>query len=256
MKYLWSFLLLCGILLGSSSCVSHKKTLLLKNENEVVGQTDTVALNFKKVDYKIQRGDFLDIQISSPDAEASRIFSKITTGQVGNELTPSYQVNSEGNIHLQLLGVVNVEGKNTEEIRLEISKKLEEHFKYVVVTVRLLNYQIVFIGETGSNAQVVTFYEDRINFFEALSRAGGTTVFSNTGRVKLVRRINEDNVKVVFLDISKQDFLSSEYFYLQPNDIIYIEPLRAKAIRQNLILLNTVTVITSLVVLFTRFTNP
>lgn len=231
------------------SCVPHKKTLLLKSSDEQA----VVALPLKVGDvyYKVQVEDLIDVKVASPDVESMQIFNP--GGGGGGESSfylNSYQVDREGNIQFPLLGDIYVLGLTTTEIKDLISEKLESYFKQMTVAVRLVSFKVTFLGEVN-NPSTISLYSEHTNFFEALSKVGGLSQFANSRRVKIVRK-DGGEAEVYWVDISTQDFLSSEYFYLQPNDIVYIEPLKAKAVRGNLTLWTFVTGAITLTLLVVR----
>ena len=120
-----------------------------------------------------------------------------------------------------------VKGLTVEEVKEQLQKTLNEYFKESTVIVKLVNFEVSVIGDVN-NAGSFTVYRDQINLFQAIGLAGGFKEFGNPKNVKLVRQ-SQTGSSMVQLDLSNNKILESPYFYLQPNDIIYVEPLNAKS---------------------------
>lgn len=233
------FLLLAGIV---SSCVNYEKTLLLKSENS----EEFFEVYKDSSAYRIQSGDLLSIKVASPDAESAMIFNGTTTDKEASFLN-SYQVNAEGQINFPMIGEVAIKGLTVDQVRDTLEVKLKSYFKFMTVTVRLISFQVTFIGEVVGPSTVV-LKSDRIDFFQALSQVGGLTAFSNTSKVKVLRKL-DDKVVVKVIDIGNSDFVKSDYYYLKPNDVVYIEPLRAKSRRENLPIVSLAFSLGSLIII-------
>lgn len=211
------------------SCVNHKNTLLLKYEAANSGKV--YSQNLIDVEYLIQEGDLIDIHITNPDYEAVRIFEKKMDG-VDNKLLTSYQVDRAGDITLPLVGRVKASGLTLEELKTALEKELKQFFKFVFVDVKLLTYKITVIGEVHKQG-TYNIISEKATFFEVISMAGGLTEYSNTINVRILRS-NKGETKVDIVNVSNVEFITSEFYSLQPNDIIYIEPVKAKSVKSNI----------------------
>jgi polysaccharide export outer membrane protein len=224
-----SFILIVFILLFSS-CVPQKKIRYLQNKSESEAQKHFI--NEKKVEYKIQAGDNLYIRINSLDEKANLIFnneSQYARQYLNNDISVylnSYTVNDEGYIDFPLVGNVYVKNLSVEQIKNEIQKILNEYLREAIVIVKLVNFNITLIGEVRRPGEYKV-YQDEINIFEAFAFAGDLTDFANRNHILLVRQTKQGST-IHKLDLTDDKILESDYYYLMPNDIIYIEPLKGK----------------------------
>lgn len=224
-----SFILIVFILLFSS-CVPQKKIRYLQNKSESEAQKHFI--NEKKIEYKIQTGDNLYINISSLDVKTSDIFNKESSFRSSNYYNDagiylnSYTVNDEGYIDFPIVGNVYVKNLTIEQIKNEIQKILNEYLRGATVIVKLVNFNITLIGEVRRPGEYKV-YQDDINIFEAFAFAGDLTDFANRNHILLVRQTKQ-GATIHKLDLTDDKILESDYYYLMPNDIIYIEPLKGK----------------------------
>ena len=232
-KGLILFTLLAIIL---SSCVSQKKIKYLQQKQKE--DTNTYFETNKIIgDYKIQPKDNLYIRIMSLDERTNTLFNSMTsTGAVGGAVGGSYQnanlyltsysVSDEGYIEFPILGKVFVKELTVEQVKNLMQQLIDEYLKEAVVIVKMVNFKITILGEAKQPGQI-DVYQNKINIFEALSLAGDLTDFANRNEVLLVRQVKGGS-KTFKLDLTSNKLLNSELYYLSPNDILYISPLRVK----------------------------
>ncbi|MCD4747002.1 MAG: polysaccharide biosynthesis/export family protein [Bacteroidales bacterium] len=198
-------------------------------------QEDTIKrefINEKKVDYRVQPYDNLYIRIISLDEETYSFFNN-TQGSNQNMYTSdaaiylsSYDVNDSGFVHLPFIGNVLVKNLTVEEIKETLLKIVNEYLKETTVIVKLVNFNITFIGEVYSPGEY-KIYQDKINIFEAISIAGDLTTYANRNEVLIVRQTKKGS-DIHQVDLLSDKILESEFYYLMPNDIVYIKPLKGK----------------------------
>lgn len=227
MKYINKFKIIVPILLFLlSSCVSQKKLIYLQNK-EFADKDEFV--NERNEDYKVQIGDNLFIKINSLDDKTEMLFNS-TRGNLNiTDLSlyiNSYTVDDNGCIDFPLAGQIDVQNLSIEEVKVEIQKVMDEYLKETLILVRLINFNITMIGEIARPGQY-KIYQDKINIFEAFAMAGDLDDFANRERIKLIRQTKK-GTRIHELDLTNQDFLESDYYYLMPNDVIYVEPLKGK----------------------------
>jgi polysaccharide export outer membrane protein len=140
-------------------------------------------------------------------------------------------VDAEGFISLPILGKLKVMGMSVNQVKEMIDEKLKEYVKDPSVSVKLVNYRVTVMGEVFRPG-VQYVFEEKWTLFQALSNAGNPTDFADIKRVKLVRE-EEGQIKTVYLDLSRPELISSEYMFMQPHDMIYIEPVKAKTFATN-----------------------
>ncbi len=223
-------LTLLGVL-TFSSCVSHKKMLLLKNVEMVNQNTSVEYQNERNLSYRIQPGDNLYIKAINIIDERN---SGALNGETGRAYMSSdasiylqsYTVNKDGCIDYPLIGLVNVKNLTVEETKYKLEKELAKYLKETAWMVKLSNFDLTVIGEVQRPGKY-RVYQSEINILEALSLAGNLSNFAKTSNVKVIRQTDQGS-QVFTVDIGKADLLSSPYYYLKPNDIIYVEPLKLK----------------------------
>lgn len=238
------------LLLLVSSCVTHKKMLLLNHGTKEIQDSLERRL---VTEYQLQSGDILDIKVSSMDPSSVAIFNKTIGGSSNNMANPTalyvngYLIDHFGAINLPLIGDVEVEGITIDSLNHLLDTKLSEYFKYYTVEAKLVNYRVSVLGEV-KNPGTQQIYNGDINLLQALSDAGGITTYGNRRKVKVIRKAFQTNESIV-LDLSKEEIIYSEFFYLMPNDVIYIEPYRSKAVSINVPLFALLISATSLAIL-------
>ena len=215
-----------------ASCVSQKKILYLQKK----AKSDTTSEYANKHDllYKVQSRDNLYIKINSLDEKTYQFFNKQggSSGYMNDYTTDasiylnSYGVNDEGNIDLPILGKIYVKDLTITEVKNTVQKLIDEYLKETTVTIKLVNFNVTVMGEVTRPGEY-KIYQDRINLFEAISLAGDMTEYANRNEIQLIRQTKAGS-KIHYLDLTSDKILSSEYFYLMPNDIIYASPLAIK----------------------------
>jgi polysaccharide export outer membrane protein len=224
-------LVFASVLLLLSACVPQKKIKYLQSLQE--HDSSRVFVNKRPLDYKIQTYDNLYIRIFSLDEKTFMFFNKVsTTTQYNDFANPasiylnSYGVDKEGYIDFPVVGRVYVKNLTVEEVKNVLQRKIDEYLTETMVVVKMVNFSITILGEVTSPGQLL-IYQDEINIFEALSMAGDLTDYANRHKITLVRQTPHGS-EVHYLDLNKADIMSSEFYYLMPNDIIYASPLGIK----------------------------
>ncbi|MCA0931459.1 polysaccharide biosynthesis/export family protein [Lutimonas saemankumensis] len=217
-----------------TSCIPLKKQVYFQGELE---QADSIA-RIQDQPYRMQVDDLIDIQIKSSDEDVSKVFNPsisenapnaVNRNEIGVYFT-SYSVDKHGNIRLPYLGDINVLGYTTNEVREKIDKEFEKYFKDpndVFVEVRLAGIRYTTIGEVGKTG-INVLYLNQVNLVQAIAASGDIKVTGNRENVHVYRKGIDGTKKytVNMLDINSFD---SNNFFIQPNDIIYVEPLKQKS---------------------------
>lgn len=254
---LWLFLF--SIIL--SSCVPMKKMLYLQVKNDA--DTLTTFVNERNIDYRIQPGDNLYIRVITLDEKTTLMLNPLTgagssPGNMNSDASvylTSYTVNEAGYLDFPLVGEIFVRNMNVDEIRDAIAEDLKMYLKELVVVVKLVNYNLTLLGELHKQGQYKVYQTD-INLFEAVGMAGGMTDFANRNKVAIIR-LTKSGSAVHYVDMTSKDILSSEYYYLKPNDIVYVPPVKGKqfgfATFPYLVILSAIT---TTILLLNYFNNP
>jgi polysaccharide export outer membrane protein len=214
-----------------SSCVPMKRIEYLQQE---VGKNDTIRTHFNTdvTDYRIQPGDNLYINVKSVLATSENIFAE-DNARAGNSYYSdagvylnSYLVSNDGFIDFPFVGKIFVNGLTVEEIKDLISNVVKDYIKESTVNVRLALFNITALGEVRIKGQI-NIYQNRVNIFEAIAMAGDMTDFARRNDVILIRK-TENGSKTAKLNLNKADIIESEYYYIMPNDIIYVPPVKGR----------------------------
>jgi polysaccharide biosynthesis/export protein len=217
-------------LLIFSSCAKVNLTYFSNLDDQSV-YTEEIAMT--ATEPIIQPGDLLNITVSSPNPEANFLFNRGEIRTVGSSVAASvitnegYLVDLDGNIDFPVLGSIKIAGMTKSELRSNLRIILTEYLKDPVVNIRYLNYKITVIGEVKSPSTFVVPSE-KINIIEALGLAGDMTVFGKRENVLIIRE-SEGIRSMVRLNLNDKEVLNSPYFYLHPNDVVYVEPVKARA---------------------------
>lgn len=219
---------------------------------EVVYLQDVIPLKQQDIERKyevfIHEDDLLAIIVNSKDPELALPFNMpLITYQIGSEnpgqqRVLGYLVDTNGDIDFPILGKLHVAGLSRLELRDLIKKKLisGDYIKDPVVTVQFLNYKVSVMGEVARPGSF-TITGDRITLLEALSMAGDLTIYGRRDRVAVIREENGKRT-ILFHDLRSSDIFTSPCYYLQQNDIVYVEPNKAKAGQRDINQNNSVSV--------------
>lgn len=224
-------LLLISVLF--TSCIPVKDLTYLQDKNSSGEQNNIAAVESKP--YRLQVNDVLSVDIKAIDPKLVSIFnasqSSSVVGKSESELYfNGFTVDDHGNIRMPILGEINVIGYTLEEVRLIIEKKLlEEYFKKeanVFVTVKLAGFKYTINGEVGSTG-TKTLFQEHVNIMEAIANSGDITITGNRKAVTVIRQ-TPTGVQMHDLDLTDINVMKSPYYYLQPNDYVYVKPLKQK----------------------------
>lgn len=229
-KSFYIFLLISSMF---TSCIPIKDLVYLQDKN-ATGEQNTVSAVESKP-YRLQTKDVLSVSIKALDPKFVSIFNT-TEGAGGAGKSESglyfdgFTVDDHGNIRMPILGEINVIGYTLEEVRTTIEKKLlEEYFKSeanIFVTVKLAGFRYTINGEVGSTG-TKTLFQEHVNIMEAIANAGDITTVGNRKAVTVIRQ-TPTGVQMKDIDLTDVNVMKSPYYYLQPNDYIYVKPLRQK----------------------------
>lgn len=189
----------------------------------------------------IQEGDVLQILVSALDENAVKPFNLNTANKVGSEsasgmnqyVQPSeYLVNENGDINFPVLGDIPSKGMTQLQLKLDIESRLKRYLTDPLVTITLKNFNVSILGEVKAPGQKESSTQ-KLNIFQALSLGGDMTDFGDRTNVKLIRTGDDGQDLVVNLDLSRSDIVSSPYYYLKQNDVLYIQPDKNKQVQAN-----------------------
>ncbi|MFN8437677.1 MAG: polysaccharide biosynthesis/export family protein [Cytophagales bacterium] len=228
-----SALILLFITTSLSSCLVQKNIKYLQPRTKT-NEVEQFQLNNSYSEYTIEKGDILSIQVNSTVATDVDIIDKkfkSDKGSSGDNLY-GYEVDNNGNITLPLLDKVKLEGLSLSQASDTLQKRFQEYIKYVTVKVALKEFRFSVLGEIGKPGQVITPYT-KVTIFNAIALSGDFTYYSNRKKVKLLRK-EGGYTKVYTLDLSDKNILTSDKYYLKPNDVIIVDTRNVKLIQENI----------------------
>jgi polysaccharide export outer membrane protein len=178
---------------------------------------------------KIQPDDLLSITVSSLNAESNVLFNNVILpvnanagGTIASKVNEGYLVDKSGAINFPVIGKIMLVGLTKEQATEKMTNEIKVHVKNPIVNIRFTNFKVTVIGEVKSPA-TFTIPTEKINVLEALGLAGDMTTFGKRENVLVIRE--QDGVrKAVRINLNNKEVLNSPFFYLQQNDIVYVEP--------------------------------
>lgn len=217
------------VLFTTASCVSRKKIAYFQDMSEMES-----AIDASKTALKIQPNDMLTITVSAANMEAVQPFNlPVTTAPRlggntvnGNYQLQSYLVDSDGNIEFPLLGSIHVAGKTRQELLDHLKKEISNYVQDPIINIQLINFQVTVLGEVNRPG-TFTVPDERLSLSKALGLAGDLTIYGRRDNVLIIRETGETK-EYKYVDLTDSALLNSEFYYLQQNDVVYVEPNSAQ----------------------------
>jgi len=227
-------ILIVAVAIFFTSCIPTKDLVYFQGEPT----TNNTVHKLLNEPYRLQVNDILDIRIKAENEKLVALFNQAIeqnnqiSGQIsqGNFYFNSYTIDRQGNIRLPYVGELNVLGYTEKEVREKIENGLSGFFKDlndVFVTVKLAGVRFTVLGEV-TNPGTLVLFQNQVNIIEAIANSGDITLTGNRKKV-IVMRKDTAGTKKFTLDLTDVSMFNSESFYIQPNDIVYVEPLKQKA---------------------------
>ena len=224
---------LCVMLSLLTSCMSTKKVTYFENKDEI-----NTALSKTLYEAKIMPKDVLQIQVFTMTPEAAAPFNLIkagstttTTSSGGQGTIYDYLVDNDGNIEYPVLGTLHLGGLSKPEAEQLIKSKIKPYLaekEDIVVHVAMMNYKYAVLGGVKAPGLYSTRNE-KVSILEAIAQAGDLTTFAYRDRIFLIRENAEGQKNFHQLDINDANIINSPYYYLQQNDVVYVEPRKIEA---------------------------
>lgn len=219
------------LLIIAFSC-SPSRNLVYFSDLQENSDQSTKILN--AIDPKIQPDDLIAISISTLNPESNALFNSgillptVTNNNVNNTLVKEgYLVDKNGFISFPVLGQVKLGGLSKEEATKKMIAELKRYIKgEPIVNIRYLNFKVTVIGEVNKPS-TLTVATEKINVLEALGMAGDLTVFGKRENILIIRE-KEGKRNITRINLNNKETLNSPYFYLQQNDVVYVEPDKGK----------------------------
>jgi polysaccharide export outer membrane protein len=215
----WMAILVLGIL---ASCTPTSKLKYVVSEGDSQYKNDFPNDRSEKL---IQPYDYLYVRIFSLDQRTNDIFNDRSGNSMNTELL-SYPVDDNGNINLPFIGLVAVKDLTINQAKDKIEKALANSLNNISIVVRFISNKVTILGEVNQPGQY-SFYDEKVNVFQAIGFAHGSTAYGDLTGITLVRE-KGNVINYHYLDLTKKDIAASDYYYLLPNDVLIINPIRAK----------------------------
>lgn len=231
-----------------ASCVTSRKVNLMQEAGThgIPQYADTLSYE----DYQIRIGDRLYVYVYSVDERVSKMFNAAGGGVANSQLRQqvgvggmsgsyslyTYLVEDDGTIDFPMLGHLEVRGKTTREVKHLIENELDAfiksygEYKMTSVEVNVVQRAFSVISDHGSG--VFSLQKEKVTIFEALAMAGDIGDFGDRSKVRIVRE-KEGKTEVMTFDVRSKDIINSEYYYIEPNDVIYIQKIKGQSFGMN-----------------------
>jgi polysaccharide biosynthesis/export protein len=219
-------ILLIIFVLLLSSCITSKEVKYLQGSKKFKQNT----FKSEKVEYHVQNGDNLYIKLTSTEDLIDKALTAGNIGSAGQGLESKYKdiylVDNLGYIQMPQLDKILVSGKSLNQIKDTIDLCIQKFYSQTTSQVRLADNYVTILGDVNKPGRYLIDFRDKINIFELIGMAGDLSFEASRSNIKLIRKIGE-KTEIVSLDLTKQNIIENEYYYLLPNDIVYVEPLKA-----------------------------
>lgn len=241
------------------SCVSNEKIIYMQKLEDSSGPLveSSERYSYQVEDYLLQANDILEISIKTTDPTLNEIFNVVNAdnsnmaamggGQGAGDafFMNGYSLDDYGNVEIPLVGIINILGLTTKEVKELVETKVKQYVKEdeYFVRVRLGGIRFSALGEFNRSGKY-TILQNRVTIFEAIAFAGDLGRLAKRDEVILLRQY-PDGSQIHKINLLDRELLGSEYFFLKPNDMIYAEPMKVREIGAGNTLVETVSLITA-----------
>lgn len=242
-------------LLGS--CVSRRTVNYLNDPSLTPGASK--LFENQKFEYRLQVNDVLSIRVLGLDDQTHRYFNVEGPGggmgvSDATLYVNGFSIDKSGNVQLPQVGKVKLQGLTVGEAQELVQRKVNEYFTNATVILKMVNWRVSVLGAVGRPGTYMV-YNNQITILDALSMAGGPMELADKSHVTLMRQ-SDRGVQALYVDMSSTEVLRSEYYYLLPNDVVFVPNLRARPARLNLEILSILlTTLSTAAVVFTVIKN-
>jgi polysaccharide biosynthesis/export protein len=227
-KILFAFLLAVEL----SSCVTtHETNYLQAPKNFIPAYKDSIPYE----DYRLKEGDKLYIQVYSTDPKTNALFNggagtglqMLTSGGSSSEYLElyTYGVQADGNILFPIVGSVQVKNKTLREAKKTLEESIKPLLNVNSVDIHIVNRSFSIIGSGKSGR--ISFPREKINIFQAIAMAGDVGFYTDRSKIKILRQ-TPNGPQIKTFDIRSINVINSEYYYIEPDDIIFLQPMKAQ----------------------------
>ncbi|TBN03585.1 sugar transporter [Hyunsoonleella flava] len=234
-QFVWFYLLIFGLFFNS--CITNKDLVYLQDKGTTVD--NSAQIQSMATPYRVQVNDILSISIKSTDSELKKLVEIFQPTEQANGFINAqslyfsgFTVDLHGNIEFPILDKINVLGFTTDEIEGKVKRALLDKYlkdvSKIFITVKLAGLRYTVTGEVNGGG-VLTLFQDRVNIIEALANAGDIRDTGDRTDVMVIRQY-PDGQKIHHIDLTDKAAMNSPYYYIKPNDMILVKPLKRKAL--------------------------
>lgn len=225
LKYVLVLLSVCLL----SSCITSRKVNYLQNSSmKIPSYNDGVGYE----EYTLMPADKLFVRVYSPDQRINTIFNgtsqsmALSMGSTDYSDLYTYQVREDGTIKLPIVGYLNVKGLSIRQAKQKIENSIRSAMvDECAVDVKVVGRYFSIIGSGTNGRYPIT--REKMNIFQALAMAGDISTFGDRSSIKILRE-SPSGTDVSVFDIRSKDIINSEFYYIQPNDVIYIQDVKSQ----------------------------
>jgi len=220
-------LIFLTVLLSAVSCVTTRQlNYFQKSGMGIPNYKDSVGFQ----EYRLQKGDYLYIKVYAIKKDEMEMLNDGQNRDFNNAVDATarlflYLIEEDGSFEYPYIGQIYALGKNTRELKYEMEDKLKDFLTHFSVDVKLANRTFSIITDTKS--QRVQIPAEKLTIFQALAMSGDLGQYSDRSKVKLVRQTEDGTIVKVF-DLRPKSIIDSEFYYIQPNDVLYVQHTLAK----------------------------
>lgn len=259
LKNLFRSGLLFGLLVVLlNSCVSNKRLVYMQ---ELEGSTSpliesSIKYPYQTEEYLLQVNDIVEVNVKTTDQDLNLLLMASTNDQVMNQMAGGQSVgdvffmngftlDDNGKIELPLIGEIKLEGLTIEQAKLLVEEEVKKYVKEgeYFVRVRLGGVRFSALGEFNNSGKF-TILQNRVTIFEAIAFAGDLSRLAKRNEVLLIRQY-PDGSQIHKINLLDRSLLTSEYYWLKPNDLIYAEPMKVREIGAGNTLVETLTLLST-----------
>jgi polysaccharide export outer membrane protein len=230
-------LLAIPLIFSLQSCISNKDYIYLQNKSGESHQSD--SFDIKNVEYKLKPGDILYIKLVTEDEKMNALFNPLTSGgmnmqmmQQGGSGTPfyimGYSLDKNGQLELPYIGKLQLNNLTVEEAKLIMEQEVKKYFKTFYLQVKLAEFRFSILGAINRPGQFF-FMVNKLNILEALAMAGDVNEIAKRSNLTLIREEN-GQTKLYSINLTDKNLLNSPYYFIHPNDIIYVQPVKSRSL--------------------------
>lgn len=216
---IFNILLIVLLAISVSSCISYKKLQYVREGSE------NADYDFARKSKTIKPFDELYIKVLSTDEKTATIFSVETRSGYSDMHLVSYTVNEEGYIYFPFVGKIVVNNLTLEEASEKIQKELSQYLLNTAVRVRFINNNVTVLGAVSREGSY-NFSVDKLSVFQAIGMAGGINPYGDRKSVTIIRTV-DNKVTYNKVNLTNKNIVESKFYYIEPNDVIVVKPIRA-----------------------------